>query len=247
MKRRLFFGLLILLTPISLWGQRLESGKVEGYDLIRNYDLLDVQPTPPVLPTSGDQYLVGPNPSGAWAGKANDIARWNGSAWVFIVPSPSDQAFDNAGRQYLYTGIATLFDGLWLDSEWRELTPFMAKWKTGSVLTNSATVVAADHGHWLAVYPGGSDVTLTLPTSFLPPISGMRFMLELDCSTRQTITVTVAGGGILQHPDGTQTVTPFAFDASACSNDSFVYEVIAGNTTTGAQWYLVPQQGSMAP
>lgn len=43
--------------------------------------------TPPGSPATNDRYIVGPSPTGAWAGKANQIAVWNGSAWSFTVPS----------------------------------------------------------------------------------------------------------------------------------------------------------------
>lgn len=41
---------------------------------------------PPTSNTVGDAYIVGPSPTGAWAGKVNNIARWDGAAWVFTVP-----------------------------------------------------------------------------------------------------------------------------------------------------------------
>ncbi len=46
--------------------------------------------TPPVSPTLGDSYIVGPSPTGLWAGHANDIAVCveSGSpiAWRFYTP-----------------------------------------------------------------------------------------------------------------------------------------------------------------
>mgnify|MGYP001159227824 FL=1 len=41
---------------------------------------------PPGSPTSGDRYIVGPSPTGAWSGHAGKITRWNGSAWEFFTP-----------------------------------------------------------------------------------------------------------------------------------------------------------------
>lgn len=41
---------------------------------------------PPGSPVAGDTYIVGSAPSGAWAGKTNQVAVWSGSAWVFGVP-----------------------------------------------------------------------------------------------------------------------------------------------------------------
>lgn len=41
---------------------------------------------PPGSPTSGATYIVGPSPTGAWAGQAGRVAVWSGTAWVFGVP-----------------------------------------------------------------------------------------------------------------------------------------------------------------
>ena len=38
---------------------------------------------PPGSPTLNDTYIVAASPTGAWAGKATQIALWDGSAWVF--------------------------------------------------------------------------------------------------------------------------------------------------------------------
>jgi hypothetical protein len=42
--------------------------------------------TPPGSPAAGDTYIVGPSPTGAWEGKANQVAVWSGTAWVFGTP-----------------------------------------------------------------------------------------------------------------------------------------------------------------
>lgn len=46
--------------------------------------------TPPASPAAGDTYIVGPSPTGAWAGKADQIAYWDASVspgeWLFAVP-----------------------------------------------------------------------------------------------------------------------------------------------------------------
>ena len=42
--------------------------------------------TPPVNPTAGDTYIVGPAPTGGWSSQAGKVAVWDGSAWVFGTP-----------------------------------------------------------------------------------------------------------------------------------------------------------------
>ena len=46
--------------------------------------------TPPASPASGDLYIVNVAPSGAWAGQANKLALWNGSAWTFAAPKANE-------------------------------------------------------------------------------------------------------------------------------------------------------------
>jgi hypothetical protein len=40
--------------------------------------------TPAVGPTIGDSYIIGAAPTGAWAGRANCVTIWSGTAWDFI-------------------------------------------------------------------------------------------------------------------------------------------------------------------
>mgnify|MGYP005836381757 CR=1 FL=1 len=42
--------------------------------------------SPPSTPAYGDRYIVGPSPTGAWAGKAGQIAVFTGSGWAFYAP-----------------------------------------------------------------------------------------------------------------------------------------------------------------
>lgn len=41
---------------------------------------------PPSTPTTDDSYVVGTAPTGAWAGQANNLATWAGTAWLFTAP-----------------------------------------------------------------------------------------------------------------------------------------------------------------
>lgn len=42
--------------------------------------------TPPVSPAAGDAYIVATGATGAWAGKENQLAVWDDSAWQFKAP-----------------------------------------------------------------------------------------------------------------------------------------------------------------
>jgi hypothetical protein len=48
---------------------------------------------PPASPNVNMVYIVGSSPTGAWAGKANQITAWDGAAWQFHAPEPGWLAF----------------------------------------------------------------------------------------------------------------------------------------------------------
>lgn len=62
--------------------------------------------TPPVTPTVGDRYLIIATATGAWVGKENQIAQWDGAAWVYTVPTTGMYVSvdDETTALYLYTG-----------------------------------------------------------------------------------------------------------------------------------------------
>ena len=40
---------------------------------------------PPTTPAIGDQWIVGPAPTGAWVGQVNAIAAWTAGGWRFVA------------------------------------------------------------------------------------------------------------------------------------------------------------------
>ena len=40
--------------------------------------------TPPAAPAEGQAWIVGPAPTGAWAGRADALAGWTGGGWRFV-------------------------------------------------------------------------------------------------------------------------------------------------------------------
>ena len=87
---------------------------------ITSYDVLNSQNAPPGSPATGDTYLVGTSPSGAWVGHAKDIAEWNGSAWVFTDGVQGDFLYNatnaltyifRSGNWVQTTGIPALNNG----------------------------------------------------------------------------------------------------------------------------------------
>lgn len=57
--------------------------------------------TPPGSPATGDRYIVASSPTGAWSGHATNVARWNGTTWLFQVPTVGRVAYNEATSGYL--------------------------------------------------------------------------------------------------------------------------------------------------
>lgn len=60
---------------------------------------------PPGSPADGNAYVIGGSPTGAWTGKALQIAIYEGAAWVYYPPAEGYTAFDAA------TNTTIVFDG----------------------------------------------------------------------------------------------------------------------------------------
>ena len=68
--------------------------------------------TPPATPAIAERYIVGVGATGAWAGKANQIAVWGTTGWVYVVPLAGWQAYVTAEQA------AAIFNG----TAWTVLT-----------------------------------------------------------------------------------------------------------------------------
>jgi len=67
--------------------------------------VLDELDTPPGSPTAGDRYLVIATATGDWVGHEDDIAEWDGSAWVFTTPNKGYAVWiEDVGSQKTYNG-----------------------------------------------------------------------------------------------------------------------------------------------
>jgi len=77
-------------------GAILPSNVSGGGGKIRWYVENQTTNTPPVSPTANVEYIIGSSPTGAWAAKAAQIARYENSAWTYYSPVAGWKAYDKA-------------------------------------------------------------------------------------------------------------------------------------------------------
>ena len=56
---------------------------------------------PPGAPADGQRWIIGPAPTGLWAGRASQIAAWQDGAWVFYAPKDGWLAWNEANLSSL--------------------------------------------------------------------------------------------------------------------------------------------------
>ncbi len=83
---------------------------VERADILRaarpNYEVQSLGGNaPPGAPVTGDLYVVGTAPTGAWAGQPNNLAQWTGSAWLTTAPQRGATVVSAANsKTYIWSG-----------------------------------------------------------------------------------------------------------------------------------------------
>ncbi|CEJ09857.1 C1q domain protein [bacterium YEK0313] len=86
--------------------------------LAPNYPVLSQSNTPPTLPADGDRYLVGPAPTGLWAGKAKHLALYSAAIaeWSFTPPADGmSVVLAGTSARLQYNGITWGLDALGAD------------------------------------------------------------------------------------------------------------------------------------
>jgi hypothetical protein len=68
--------------------------------------------TPPGTPALADRYIIAASSTGAWSGKTNQIAEWNGSTWDYYVPQTGWTCYvDDEQKIYSWNGSAWVRTG----------------------------------------------------------------------------------------------------------------------------------------
>ena len=97
--------------------------------------------SPPPDPVPGESHIVGPAPTGAWAGHENEMAVWAHTQWLFTAPQPGASVFDLSARCLLRYDLA---DG-WRRAESPAPVAGGAVQDTEARAALAATVAALQH------------------------------------------------------------------------------------------------------
>jgi hypothetical protein len=169
---------------------------------------------PPGAPGDGQRWIIGPAPTGLWAGRATQIAAWQDGAWVLYAPKEGWLAWNEATQTSLIFSA-----GAWTSLIGALLAAGVAD--TAFILTDDAdpTKRAAFE---LSAISTGATRTFTLPntTSELAILAGT-----------QTFTGNKTFSGTLT-ASGTVTISAAAATIGTATTTA-TYEIGTGATTTG--------------
>lgn len=136
---------------------------------------------PPATPAEGDLYVVATSATGAWAGKAGQIAEWSSAAWAFSVTSdghgislPDGRVFEKIGGTYIEKLALDTQSGKWsyavaggtANALTVELVPAPSAYNAGmtvrlklvSTNTGAATLNVSGLGAKPILRPNGAEV-----------------------------------------------------------------------------------------
>lgn len=193
---------------------------------INSYDVLNSQNTPPISPNTGDVYLVGNVPTGAWVGHAKDIAEWNGSEWVFTDGVQGDFLYNatnaltyifRSGNWVQTTGIPALNNGNTISSGLRIGTNNA---RSLTFETNNVNRGRFDSIGRFYVY----DTSLRKSNKYL----------QIDSITGRLVASEISGGGGSFIPlSGTEVGKPVTGDIEFYNSGEDITKYLKFNNTTG--------------
>lgn len=113
--------------------------------------------TPPGSPTTGDKYIVGPSPTGAWATHSNHVAYWNAVNWDFYIPVEGWRvAVLDEDVDYRYSGTAWVLSTAFTGGS---LTSALNEAKGSDIAASATTNIAGATGNFVRVTGSGGPIT----------------------------------------------------------------------------------------
>jgi hypothetical protein len=116
--------------------------------------------TPPGSPAQGDSYILGASPTGVWAGRANCLAGYFGTAWVFVPGNTSAGSAITMGARHEGLKVwSKAYDKLyvWNGSAWAAFTAGM----TNPMTTAQDIIVGGSSGTPARLAIGTNGFVLT--------------------------------------------------------------------------------------
>lgn len=193
--------------------------------------------TPPASPVSGDSYIVGAAATGAWAGKAGNVALWDGAAWVFGVPRNGWRAFvEDEDSQYRYKS------GVWA----------ITGGTGGTTTTAKATIQLACSDEVTALTTGAGKITFRMP--YAMTLTEIRASLS-TASSSGLVTVDIKESGVslfstaltidATEKTSTTAAAPAVLSDTALADDAEITVDITG-AGTGAKGLKITLLGTRA-
>lgn len=71
-------------------------------DLLLHPAIESESDAPPANPEEGQCWLVGSNPTGAWANRPGSLAGWVSGTWLFAAPKEGTRALDKSTGQVIF-------------------------------------------------------------------------------------------------------------------------------------------------
>lgn len=148
--------------------------------------------TPPGSPAQGDTYILGASPTGAWAGRANCLAGYFGTGWVFVPGNDSGGTPIAMGARQEGLRIWSKADDktyVWNGSAWASPSP-------PNVTTNAGTSIT------LGLTDASKFLCTTAATAVavtVPPQSSVAWLADTEIQIQQgaagAVTIS-AGAGV---------------------------------------------------
>jgi len=196
--------------------------------------------TPPVSPTTGMRILIDGSlgsPTGAFVGHTNAIAEWNGSAWVFTVPTNGGHISIDDEPNYVY-----LFDGVnWTAKAWESNTA-----SNGVILVgNDIQLDPASAGNGLGFSSGvysvnvdGSSIEINADTLRVKALGIKDTMIDFGTGVGQINAgdIPLIDAGNLFPTDTIE--AGMAYLAGQIAEQGVIYTVGAGGVTKGDLVYV---------
>lgn len=193
----------------SGWGPGMDAN-LKKLDAVVHLQVLNYLNTPPGSPAVGDRYIVGSVPTGAWAGFANYVTWWTGSAWTMYAPKDGWIAWiTDEDRIYVYSGSnwAMYAPGV-ASGTARKLFIPAAMFPSGTVAVDSPST---DQGHYHYInFPAAGDTNIgawwMVPSDF-GALTAFKLIGAMNGTSSTSLTMTW-GYGVISGSDFLDELVP---------------------------------------